>query len=92
MYCFGQRVLGLGEDRDQRGFVQLVQRRDDRQAADELRNEAELDQIFRLHVVEQVDAVRARFLRTHFRSEADAALLRAVEDDLLEARERAAAR
>src|SRR6185503_8123124 len=61
------------------------------QAADEFRNEAVLDEVFRLHVMEQVAAMRAQVDRAHIGGEADAALLRAVEDDLLEAGEGAAA-
>ena len=56
----GERVLRLGQDRDQRRLVELLQRRDHRQAADELRDQAELDQVLGLDVVEQVAAVRAR--------------------------------
>src|ERR1700732_529045 len=48
-----QRILGLDEDLDQRGIVELFQRRDDRQAADELWNQAELDQILRLGLAQQ---------------------------------------
>ena len=57
----GQRVLRLGQDRDQRDFVQLIERRDDRQAADELRDQTVLDQVLGLDVVEQVAAVRPSF-------------------------------
>ena len=56
----GERVLRLGQDRHQRRLVELVERRDDRQAADELRDQAVLDQVLRLDVVEQVAAVRPR--------------------------------
>ena len=44
-----EAVLRLGEDVDQRLLVELVQRREHRQAADELGDEAELEQVFRLH-------------------------------------------
>ena len=40
-------------------LVQIFQHRDHRQAADELRNEAELDQIDRLHLLQQVDIAPA---------------------------------
>jgi hypothetical protein len=43
-----QRVLGLDQDLDQRFLVQLAQRGDHRQTADQFRDQAELDQIFRL--------------------------------------------
>ena len=45
-----QAVLRLGEDVDQRVLVELVQRGDDRQAADELGDQAELEQVLRLHL------------------------------------------
>ena len=86
-----QRVLRLGQDLDQRVLVELIERRDHRQAADQFRDQAELDQIFGLHVVEHVAAVRPRVDVAHLGGEADAALLGAVQDDLLEAGERAAA-
>ena len=54
----GQRILRLGQDRDQRRLVQLIERRHHRQAADELRDQTVLDQILGLDVVEQVAAVR----------------------------------
>ena len=43
----------MREDLDQRRLVELVQRADDRQAADELRDQAVLDQIFRLDHLER---------------------------------------
>ncbi len=87
----GERVLRLGQDRHQRRLVELIERRHHRQAADEFRNQAELDQILGLDVVEHVLAVRLGVGAAHLGGEADAALLRAVQDDLLEPRERAAA-
>jgi hypothetical protein len=54
-----ERVLRLDQDRDQRLFVELVERRHHRQTADELRNQAVLDQVLGLHVVEHVAAVAA---------------------------------
>ena len=47
------RVSRLREDLDERGLVKLVQRADDRQAADELGDEAVLDQVFRLELVDE---------------------------------------
>jgi hypothetical protein len=47
-----QRVLGLDEDLDQRRLVEFLQRGDHRKAADQLGNEAELDQVLRLHLAE----------------------------------------
>ena len=41
-------VLRLGKNLDQRGFVQIVEHADHRQASDELGDQAELDQVLRL--------------------------------------------
>src|SRR5690606_28512516 len=49
-----QRVLGLGEDLDQGIFVELLQRRHDRKATDELGDEPELHQVFVLDALEQL--------------------------------------
>ena len=56
--------LGLREDLDQRRAVQIFQHRRHRQAADEFRNEAELDEVDRLHVRQQVDIAAAADART----------------------------
>ena len=68
----GDRVLRLGEDLDQRRFVELLERRDDRQAADELGNQTELDQILRLDVGEHLADFIVAILAAHFGHEADA--------------------
>ncbi len=64
-----QAVLGLGKDVDQRVFGQLVERGDHRQAADELRNQAELQQVFGLYVSEQLAQLEL-LLALHVRTEA----------------------
>ncbi len=46
----GDGVLRLGEDLHQRRLVQFLERRDHRQAADELGDQAELDQVLGLDV------------------------------------------
>src|SRR5688572_10054039 len=86
-----QRVLGLGQDLDQRDLVELLQRRDHRQPAHELGNEAVLDQVLGLHLAQHLGDVLAVVARAHLGAEADAALLRARADDLVEPVERAAA-
>src|ERR1700754_3138470 len=43
-----ERVLRLGQDLDQRILIEVFQRRQDWQTADEFRDEAELDEILRL--------------------------------------------
>ena len=93
------RVLRLGQNLHQRVLVQILQHGDHRQAADELGNEAELDQVHRLDLLEQVDVAAAaaaaarrvsRRVSSGFRKpmvlRADAA-----GDDLLQADERPAA-
>ena len=85
-----QRVLRLGQDLDQRVLVEVLERRDHRQAADEFRDQAELQQILRLDLAQDLAGAalvggRARWRRS--RSTCPAAL----RDDLLEAGEGAAA-
>src|SRR5690606_25222585 len=87
-----QRVLRLGENLHERVLVELLERCDDRQTADELRNEPVLDQVLRLDVLQHLADVAARLLMAlDLGDEPDPALLRAVQDHLLEARERTAA-
>src|SRR5207244_5081138 len=84
-------LLGLDQNLDQRRFVQLLERSDDRQTADELGNQPELDEVLGLRLAQQhadvLAIVRARDLGT----EANAGFRRAVADDLLESVECAAA-
>src|ERR1700694_2121762 len=87
----GQRVLGLGENRDQGLFIELIERHHHRQTPQEFRDQAVLDQVLGLDVVEQVAAVRAGGDVAHLGGEADAALLGAVQDDLFQAGEGATA-
>ena len=55
-----QSVLRLGENLDQRAFVEFVQHAANRQPADKLRNQSETNQIFRLHLRQRFGmAVRA---------------------------------
>src|SRR6185503_18151188 len=86
-----ERVLRLGQDLDQRAFVELFQRREHRQAADEFRDQAVLDQVLGLDVLQEVVGGLGVLRAPHLRAEADAGLLGAVAHDLLEAVERAAA-
>src|ERR1019366_6686244 len=48
-------VLGLGQNLDQGGAIQVLQHGAHRQTADEFRDETELDQIDRLGLTEQID-------------------------------------
>ena len=45
-------VLRLGQDLHERDLVEVLQRRDDRQTADELGDQTEFQQIFRLDVAQ----------------------------------------
>src|SRR5579864_123596 len=85
-----ERVLRLGQDLDEILAAQLVHRRDDRQAADELRDETEVEEVLRHHLREQLGRLD-RMLRAHFGAEADGVLPDALGDDPVEAGERAAA-
>src|SRR5690349_21100961 len=86
----GDRVLGLSQDLDQRRFVELFERRDNRQTTDELGNQTELDQVFRLHVGKQLGNLRVAALAAYFGIEADADRFRALLNDFLQPRECAA--
>ena len=49
-----ERVLRLGQDLDQRRLVEILERRDDRQTADEFRDQAELQQILGLELAQDL--------------------------------------
>src|SRR5262249_21491188 len=83
------RVSGLSEDLDERGLVKLVQRADDRQAPDELRDEAVLDQVFRLELLDERRRVLAR--RLHVGLEAHRLLAEPARDLFVQTDEGAAA-
>ena len=51
---FDERVLGLCQDLHQRVFAQLSQRRHHRHTAYQLRDDAELDQVFRFDLLEDI--------------------------------------
>src|SRR4029079_7771810 len=86
-----QRVLRLDQDLDQRGIVEFLERGDDRQPADELGDQAELDQVFRLGLAQQDADVLAIVRARDLGAEADARLGGALADDLFQAVEGAAA-
>src|SRR6266545_2223510 len=85
-----ERVLRLGEDLDEVLLLQLVHRRDDGQAADELGDQPEAEEVLRHHLCEQLGCLD-RPLRADLRAEADGVLADPLRDDLVEPRERAAA-
>src|SRR5688572_18317227 len=84
-------VLGLGEDLDERVLVELLEGRQHRQAADELRDKPVLDKVFRLDVLQQVVGRLGVGRALHLGAEADAGLLGAVAHDLPQPVEGAAA-
>src|SRR5712691_7138970 len=84
-------VLRLGEYLDQGLLVELLERRHDRQPPDELGNKPVLDKVFRFDGFQDLADVLAVLQAPHVRAEADAALLGAAADDLLQAVERSAA-
>ena len=85
-----QRVLRLDKDFDQRLFVEVHQRGDHRQAADEFGDQAELQQVLGLAMLQDLTGL-ALFRSGNMRAEAHRFPLHAVRDDLFEAREGAAA-
>ena len=80
-----QRVLRIGQNLLQRSFVEIFQRRDNRQAADEFRDKPVFQQILRLDVTEDF-AGTAVFRRQNLGCETDRGRTSARGDDLLEAR------
>src|SRR5215218_799088 len=85
-----ERVLWLGEDLHEILLAKLVHGRDDREAADELGDEAEVQEVLRHDLRQQLRRLR-RVLRADLRAEADGVLADALADDLVEPGERAAA-
>src|SRR5688500_10186524 len=83
-------VPGLRQDLDERRTVELVQRADDRQPADELRDQPVLDEVFGLHHLEGRADVAVR-QRLDVGLEAQRLLPGAPFDLLVEPDERAAA-
>ena len=78
-----QGVLRLGQDLDQRVHVQVGDRGDHREPADEFGDQAELDQILGHHVGELIGGVDLR-LGADLGAEAQATLAHALVDDLLQ--------
>src|SRR5215203_161586 len=86
----GERVARLGQDRGQVIAAELMDCRDHRQAADELGDQAILDQVLRQHLLEPLAGVF--FLaRGDFSAEADSAVAHPALDHLVEFGEGAAA-
>jgi hypothetical protein len=85
-----QRVLGLAQDPHQRLLVELLERRDHGQPADELGDEPELQQVLGLHLFQQ-STHRALVAPTDVGAEPHALHADAAPDDVVEPDERAAA-
>src|ERR1700736_866980 len=85
-----QSVLRIGQNLLERNFIEILQRGDHRQAADELGNQAVLQQILGLDVTEDL-AGAAIFRRQHLSRETDRRRASARRDDLFQAGKRTAA-
>src|SRR5262249_40298560 len=85
-----ERILGLDQDAFQRVLVEILERRYHRQTADEFRDQAVLQKVFRLDMTEHFTGF-AIFRRADFRGETDRGALAARGDDLFEAAKSAAA-
>ena len=59
-----ERVLGLGQDLDQRVFGQLAQVATTGRATHQFRDQAKLDQVFRFDLAEQSETLRSDLLLT----------------------------
>src|SRR6266508_500302 len=84
-----ERVLRLGKDLDQRVAVQRRDGGDDREPADELRDQAELEQVLRHHVAVVTAGLAVR-LRLDHHVEAERLLADPLLHDVVQAGERAA--
>jgi hypothetical protein len=78
------------QDLHQRLDIEVVERGDHRQTADEFGDQAELEQVFRLRLLQQF-AHLALVRIGNVRAEPDRTLLQAIGDDLFQAGEGAAA-
>ena len=86
LILFDEGVLRLGQDVDQRPLIQVLEGGDDRQPAHELGNQAELEQVLGLDVLE--DLARLALVRGEdVGAEADARTLAALGNDLVESGE-----
>ena len=79
-----QRVLGLGQDALECRFVEVLEGRHHREPADELGDQPVLEQVFGLHLAEDLAGL-AVLRRDHLGGEADGSRTAAGRDDLLQA-------
>ena len=82
---FGQCILGLGQDLDQLFLIQFIKHRKHRQSTHEFRYQSVADQILGLDLMQELTCGLLVVLTLDLGGEADAALLGAVADDLVEA-------
>src|SRR5262245_36621616 len=85
-----QRVLGLGENELERGLVEVLERGDHRQPADEFRDQPILQEVLGLDLAENLAGL-AILRRHHLGAEPDRGRAAARGNDLLEPRKGAAA-
>src|SRR5690606_7208275 len=71
------------QDVDESLFAQLLERGDDGKTTDELRDQTELQEIFRLHLSEQLTKLEVA-LALHVSAKAEPRLAEAARDDLVE--------
>ena len=64
LILLGQRVLRLGQDLRSAPVRQIAQRRQDRQTADEFRDQAEFEQVFRLDFAQNFAGAASSGART----------------------------
>ena len=82
---FHQGIFRLGQDADECFFIQLGQCGNNRQTADQLGNQAEFNQIFRLDNFKQLSNIGIFVFAVHRSAKADTALFRTLADNLFQA-------
>ena len=79
-------VFGLGQDAQQRVFVEGFEGADDRQAADDFRDDAVLHEVFRTDLMDELIEFRLVVLALHLGTEADrGGFGQALADDFIDA-------
>ena len=78
-----ERVFGLGKDLDEFLFGEFTQGRNDREAADELGDESEVEKVFRADFAEEADVITFFFIEVLAGFEPKDACSKAAADDVL---------
>ena len=81
---FHQGIFRLSQDVNERFFIQLGQRGNHRQTADQLGDQTEFNQIFRLDNFKQLSNVSIFVFAVHRSAKADTALFRTLADNLFQ--------